>query len=369
MAARRASLRVKVARGSSAAAQRALTAACRDGDENALRAALRAGAEPDRVVRGWAPLHALVQETVHGEGEDDEARRAKCVRALIEARADLEVRAGFPPATALVLAGLGGKERLAQMLIDGGAKVDVFAEAALLRLAAVKKRLARDATLATAADATTEASSGLTLLHFACGSRLVRLDAKRARDGLALVRLLIDAGADVDRVATVNVLGETHLRPSYFAIGARRFAEAQLLLERGADANAALVTALWNTKDDFARFGELCLAHGARHDGRPLLNELVRWGQFKTATWLLEHGASTDVADERGWTALHQAASRGNRNFWETIVASGADLTRPDVEGRTPLSIAKAKGLAPANARSSSAPMAAKPTRARRPTK
>jgi ankyrin repeat protein len=369
MAARRASLRVKVARGSSAPAQRALTAACRDGDESAVRAALRAGSDPDRVVRGWAPLHALVQESVHGEGEDDEARRAKCVRALIEAGADLEVRAGFPPATALVLAGLGGKGRLAQVLIDGGAKVDVFAEAALLRLAAVKKRLARDATLATA-----EASSGLTLLHFACGSRMVRLDAKRARDGLALVRLLIDSGADVDRIATVNVLGETHLRPSYFAIGARRFAEAQLLLERGADANAALVTALWNTKDDFARLGELCLGHGARpdvarHDGRPLLNELVRWGQFKPATWLLQQGASTDVADERGWTALHQAASRGHRNFWETIVASGADLTRPDVEGRTPLSIAKAKGLAPANARPSSAPMAAKPTRARRPTK
>jgi len=92
------------------AAQKALGAACRDADLGALRGALRGGADPNRVARGWGPVHALIQETVHGEGVEDEPARSACLAALIDAGGDLELRAGFPPAPAALARakGLGG---------------------------------------------------------------------------------------------------------------------------------------------------------------------------------------------------------------------------------------------------------------------
>jgi hypothetical protein len=329
-----------------AAAQKALGAACRAADLKALRAALRAGADPDRVARGWGPVHALIQETVHGEGQDDEAERCACLVALIDAGADIAIRAGFPPAPPLVLAGLGGKRLQAEILIERGAALDEFALAALGRRAPLLRRLAPSPELVRARD-----PGDLTLLHLACGSRMGRGDAKLAKELLTLVHGLVERGADVNALARIHCHGTDDFAPSYFAISAGRFDEARILLEHGADATTALVTAMWNTKDDFARFGALCLEHGARpdaavHEGKPLVNQLVRWGQFKPATWLLEHGADANLPDERGWTATHQAASRGNARFWTTILAHGGDPDRPDPAGLTPAKLARAKKLA-----------------------
>ncbi len=95
--------------------------------------------------------------------------------------------------------------------------------------------------------------------------------------------------------------------PAPIRSGARRFDETRLLLERWADATRALVTAMWNTKEEFARFGEFCLAQGAdlaaaRSADRPLLNDLVRWGKFAPALWLLGHGAAPNQPDAQGFT-------------------------------------------------------------------
>jgi ankyrin repeat protein len=94
---------------------------------------------------------------------------------------------------------------------------------------------------------------------------------------------------------------------------------------------------------------ELAIAAGAdldaaQHDGRPALNELVRWGQFTPALWLLDKGASPNVPDERGWTALHQAASRGNARVFGRLLAAGGDPQRRATDGRTPADVAKAMG-------------------------
>ena len=76
---------------------------------------------------------------------------------------------------------------------------------------------------------------------------------------------------------------------------------------------------------------------------RPVLNELVRWGQFKQARMLLARGASPNVADDRGWTAVHQAASRGNVKMMEDLLAAGGDGTRRDKSGTTPLDVARVR--------------------------
>jgi hypothetical protein len=36
------------------------------------------------------------------------------------------------------------------------------------------------------------------------------------------------------------------------------------------------------------------------------LNNLVRWGQIRQSLWLLERHANPNLADERGWTAVHR---------------------------------------------------------------
>jgi ankyrin repeat protein len=51
---------------------------------------------------------------------------------------------------------------------------------------------------------------------------------------------------------------------------------------------------------------------------------------------LLAKGASPNVPDERGWTAVHQAVSRGNVKMLQDLLAAGGDASRTDNEGLTP---------------------------------
>jgi ankyrin repeat protein len=129
----------------------------------------------------------------------------------------------------------------------------------------------------------------------------------------------------------------------YFAASAKHLDIFELLLERGGDATEALVHAVWGAGDAFA---ELAMAHGAVPDGavsngKPLLNDLIRWGQIAPMQWLLAHGASPNVLDADGWTAVHQAASRGNERILRAVLEAGGDAKRRDRLGRTPLDIAK----------------------------
>jgi hypothetical protein len=70
------------------------------------------------------------------------------------------------------------------------------------------------------------------------------------------------------------------LRAVYFAVNSGQAETFALLLERGADATAALTPAAWKPEPVFVG---IALRHGARvneadDDGRPLLNNLIRWG-------------------------------------------------------------------------------------------
>jgi ankyrin repeat protein len=96
---------------------------------------------------------------------------------------------------------------------------------------------------------------------------------------------------------------------------------------------------------------ESALAHGAIADratanGKPLLNDVIRWGQIPQTTWLLERGASPNIPDERGWTAVHQAASRGNLRMMRAVLDAGGDPQRRDKEGHTPRDVKLSDKLA-----------------------
>lgn len=70
---------------------------------------------------------------------------------------------------------------------------------------------------------------------------------------------------------------------------------------------------------------------------RPLLNEMIRWGR---ALPLLKCGADPNLPDGRGWAAVHQAATRGNRRMLQAVAEAGGDLRRENLQGRTPLDLA-----------------------------
>jgi ankyrin repeat protein len=133
------------------------------------------------------------------------------------------------------------------------------------------------------------------------------------------------------------------LDATYFATGAKQRQVFQLILDRGGNPTEALSHAVWANLFDFA---EIALSHGAQPDratanNKPLLNDLIRWGRMDGTTWMLAHGASPNVRDADGWTAVHQAASRGNARMLQATLRAGGDPARKDKLGHTPLDVAR----------------------------
>jgi ankyrin repeat protein len=299
-------------------------------DRVALERLVARGGDPNAVWRGYRPIHALIQRETHGEASASSEPGKKvldCLAWLLEHGADPELPAAWPPMPGLIVAAFWGSRAYVDALIEGGAKRDAFAACALGDLAAVKKAIGRDAAFANA-----RAAGGLTALQCCAGSKL---DGRR----LECASVLLDAGADPN-ARTKSWSHEIDV--AYLACSAGNRAMLELLLERGADATAALPSAAWRKTMELA---ELCLERGAvidaaAHEEKPLLNQLVRWGQVKPALWLLERGASPNLPDDRGWTALHQAASRGNERMLRACLEHDGNRGALDRDGRSPIKIA-----------------------------
>ena len=143
---------------------------------------------------------------------------------------------------------------------------------------------------------------------------------------IAIAELLVEAGADV----TATARSWSHdVEASYFAVSTGQRDVLHILLDHGASPTAALTTAVWRSDFDTADYliGRGADVNAARDDGKPLLNNLIRWGQFKPAKWLLTRGARVDLTDGRGWTAIDQAISRGNKGMLEAIDAARGPKT------------------------------------------
>jgi len=66
---------------------------------------------------------------------------------------------------------------------------------------------------------------------------------------------------------------------------------------------------------------------------------------FAIAKLLLEHNAAVNVAQQGGWTPLHQAAAHGNQKLALLLIEHGADTQAKSSDGRTPGDMA-AQGVA-----------------------
>lgn len=336
-------------------APKTILAAAQAADVAALKQLVADGADLNVSYRQYRALHALIQTKPHAETRTPSAKQLTCFKWLLAHGADPEQIGAWPQTRAILVAAFWGAPEYVDILLDHGVRVDVFVSAALGDVTAVKRALKADVGVATARDA-----GGITALQCAAASRMWRLDRSLSKPLLNIASALLDAGADPH--APTTSWGHD-VDAVYFAASSHHLEMFTLLLDRGADATQAITPALWNGGKEFAPLAEAALAHGADVNravaaGRPLLNDLIRWGQFAPAQWLLAHGADPNRAQvpglldadgkpspTTGWTALHQAASRGNVRMVEALLAAGADPERTDAQGQTPRQIAQAAPL------------------------
>ena len=167
--------------------------------------------------------------------------------------------------------------------------------------ARVREMLARDPGLATRPDART----GWTALHAACASRWHRLDPARA-DGLAeVVRLLLDAGADPNRLLESGLLGESRAQsPPVSPLS------AAIEMQAGPELTGLLL-----------EYGAVPDVPG--RDGRTPYQQAVRTGQDQVAELLARHGASTVLSSADGFLA---ACRRADRTAATAVIAAVPDL-------------------------------------------
>jgi RNA polymerase sigma factor (sigma-70 family) len=191
------------------------------------------------------------------------------VKTLLEADRRLLVARDPMGNTALIIAVNSGHDALAELLFDAGVEPGLHEAAAIGDSDRVRAELERDASLLDA-----DSPEGFTPLALAAHFGHV-----------AVMRLLIDRGADVNRVATHRLA----VTPLHAALFGRQVDAALLLIERGADVTLARGGSGWK---------------------------------------------------RAGWTPLHYAAGMGFSTLVRPLLDRGADPTRADDEGKTPLDVA-----------------------------
>jgi ankyrin repeat protein/mono/diheme cytochrome c family protein len=219
-------------------------------------------------------------------------------------------------------------------------------------LAGVRKALASDRSLATAADA-----SGSTALMFAAYAGTVDamqalldagadVKAKNRRNATALhwavsdvakMKLLLMKGAEVD---AKSIDGRTALHAAAMLPAGAPM--VQLLLEVGADANARSLigqTPLFAAAGASAENVRLLLDKGANPNATSQTGAtaLMSVRSSDIVELLVGRGADVKVRSKRGETALADAASRGDLAAVRVLLDKGADVNVVDYRGYTPL--------------------------------
>jgi uncharacterized protein len=143
-----------------------------------------------------------------------------------------------------------------------------------------------------------------------------------------IVRLLIEHGADVN--ARGEVYGETAL---IWAAQENHAEAAEVLIAHGADVNAR-TNPLERSKDRFGLEGVLTiLPHGS---WTPLMYT-ARQGSLETARSLVTGGASLNLTDPDGSTALVLAIINGHYDTAAVLAERGADPNIADTAGMAAL--------------------------------
>src|SRR5262245_2661021 len=176
-------------RGAGAPKPAAMIEAAQKADVGALKVLVGRGGDVNASYRNYRPLHALIQERPHdAPAGKAEPKRLACLEWLLEHGADPESLGAWPSSRAILVAAFVGVPEYVELLRASGARVDLQVECALGELPAVRRRLARDPSLAGAPD-----EGGLTPLACCAGSRLFRDDARGSKRLRDIASALLDA--------------------------------------------------------------------------------------------------------------------------------------------------------------------------------
>jgi ankyrin repeat protein len=162
----------------------------------------------------------------------------------------------------------------------------------------------------------------------------------------ALLMLLLERGADV------NAATRTRMTPFRRAVWMADERLVRLLLAKGADlkardcyGNTVLHTAAEGGDENIVRFliEQGLSVHDTNNYGQTPLHKASYEAQEMSARVLIENVADVDAQDTAGATPLHRAASNSRfdgqeiRAIIELLLDNGADLETSDIEGCTPL--------------------------------
>ncbi|WP_395751020.1 ankyrin repeat domain-containing protein [Prosthecobacter sp.] len=341
-----------------------LNLAAWQGRLSAVKALIDAGAKIETTDKaGYTPLLSAVENEHHEvvkllveRGANVKALNSPGSNALCIAAGTNDVQTaalllekGLPledtdreSNTPLILAAMPGKAKMVELLLQRGAKVDA--------------RLRKSG----------DDNDGTTALHQASWGMEMR---KRARenpstfqnnvgfagktqvtateeDFLRCVRLLLDAGADVNARSTRS------LTPLHIASKGNAPDIMQLLLERGAVIEAAdadgRTPILWAAFEGSEKAVKLLLQRGAKQQvpgvGMTALHYAVDNGHVNLAQLFLDAGADVNAPDEKGASPLHLAVNSNQLLSFRWLLAHGANLEAEDSFGNTVLSLAAFAG-------------------------
>ena len=194
------------------------------------------------------------------KGEIDQLRR------LLETDSDVSETCDANGVSLLMHSLYRGRRDLAEAIAAKKKSLDIFEAASLGRLERVRE-CAHDP-----GQLNSRSKDGFTALHFACFFHQPEV-----------ARLLIEAGAAVDAVAT----NPMKVMPLHSAASARNLEAARLLLE---------------------------------------------------------HGAPVNARQQAGWVPIHAAAQNGDRAMVDLLLRHKADPELANDEGKTPAAVAREKG-------------------------
>ncbi|PTB57717.1 hypothetical protein M431DRAFT_479284 [Trichoderma harzianum CBS 226.95] len=305
---------------------------CLWGHHHVVEVLLELGADPNMGIKSedppekWSPLVVAVDDGYE-----------KCVKLLLDKKANPNLPGPSTWGTALRYAAVKGHLKICQMLVDSGADPNspLIQPPILIQMITDYESTENqmeifDFLISHNADVNAKDSVGTPVL----------IHASKSGSRIDFVQRLLDHGADV------NILNTDNQSALYTAALDREEALVKLLLEKGAKVNemtTSNLTPLYFAvpEPDIVR---LLLEKGADPDssknaGFTSLMHAAWFSYNESLELLLDHNANLELAydgdDEnlRGWTALSCAVSQASKETVRILADRGADLKRLSEQG------------------------------------